>query len=281
MNARTAPDRTASASTAAAPAGAPNTAPAPPSPPGSARGSGRATTALPARFDARFIEEHQLIERYLEGKLPFKGARDLEEWCRSHPEYLSRLRLAERAQASLKLLEAIGQAPDLGEPAMPWWRSIYVPIALGVIALVSLTAFWVLIGKYALLRGELEDTQLRLKQGPLVQPAVERLVRITPDKAPGINQARIVVKSTEPQLVDLHIDLAYTGKLMQYRLIVDKLEQGRALVLNNLLRDSNNELRLTFNTTGLSRGTYGVRIEALPPKGALPIEEGWLTLEVQ
>ena len=44
----------------------------------------------PVRFDAKFIEDHKLIERYLENKLPLKGARDLENWCREHPEYLER-----------------------------------------------------------------------------------------------------------------------------------------------------------------------------------------------
>jgi hypothetical protein len=275
MNARTAdPARSKAATTQSSSLTA--TAPA-----RNASSGGPGQKPLPARFDAKFIEDHQLIERYLEDKLPFKGARDLEQWCRAHPEHLARLGLAERARASLKLLEASGQPQDLREPTPPWWRSIYIPIALGVVALLSLTAFWVLIGKYALLRGELEDTRLRMRQGPLVQPAVERSIALTPDKAPGLDRARIVVKSTEPQLIDLHIDMAYTGKLMQYRVFVDKLEQGRALVLNNVLKDSNNEIRMTFNTTGLSVGTYSVRIEALPPKGALPIEEGWLTLEVQ
>ena len=62
--------------------------------------------SVPRRFDAQFIEDHKLIDRYLENKLPFKGARDLENWCREHPEYLNGLKLSERAQASLKLLEA-------------------------------------------------------------------------------------------------------------------------------------------------------------------------------
>jgi hypothetical protein len=64
--------------------------------------------APPQRFDAQFIEQHKLIDRYLENKLPYKGARDLENWCRAHPEYLSGLKLSARAQASLKLLEASG-----------------------------------------------------------------------------------------------------------------------------------------------------------------------------
>lgn len=234
--------------------------------------------SLPLRFDAKFIEDHKLIERYLENKLPFKGARDLENWCREHPEYLNDLKLSERAQASLKLLEASGQPQDLREPQPPWWKTPYVLIGLGGVALLSLLAFWVLMGKYVLLRGELEDTQVRMHQGSLVQPATMGNLRVVPDRAPGIDKARIVVASAAPQLIDLRIDMSYS-KVMQFRMIVDKRDQGRALILNNVLKDSNNELRLTFNTTGVAAGIYTVRIEALPPRGGA-IPEGWLILEV-
>lgn len=232
------------------------------------------------RFDAKFIEDHQLIERYLQNKLPFKGARDLENWCRANPEYLDGLKLSDRAQASLKLLEACGKPVDLSEPEAPWWKSIYVPIGLGVVALLSLAAFWILFGKFALLRGELEDTRTRMQQGGLVQPATESDLQIAPDRAPGIDHAKLSVSHTAPQLIDLHIDMSYT-KSTQFRVVIDKHDQGRALILNNVLKDSNNELRLTFNTTGLAQGTYNVRIEAFPFRASgAPIPEGWLLLEV-
>ena len=108
---------------------------------------GNIQAAAPQRFDARFIEQHKLIDRYLENKLPFKGARDLENWCRAHPEYLIDLKLSERAQASLKLLEASGQSVDLREPEPPWWKHLYVLIGLGVLTLLCLIAFWALLGK--------------------------------------------------------------------------------------------------------------------------------------
>ena len=236
--------------------------------------------SAPLRFDAKFIEEHKLIERYLENKLPLKGARDLENWCRAHPEYLNNLKLSERAQTSLKLLEASGQPVDLREPAEPWWKTPYVLIALSVVTFLSLVAFWALMGKYSLLRRELEDTKVRMHQGSLVQPAVETTERLSPDRAPGIDQARIVVNTAAPQLIDLHLDMSYTQKLNQFRVVVDKRDQGRALILNDVLKDSNNDLRLTFNTTGLAAGIYTVRIEALPPRGD-PIPDGWLILDVR
>ena len=45
--------------------------------------TGKPAPASP-RFDRKFIEDHKLVERYLENKLPFKGARDLEA-SRSRP----------------------------------------------------------------------------------------------------------------------------------------------------------------------------------------------------
>jgi hypothetical protein len=88
------------------------------------------------------------------------------------------------------------------------------------------------------------------------------------------------VTRAAPQLMDVHIDLGYTDKLVQVRLFADKKDQGRALILNNLLKDSNGELRVTLNSTGLAAGIYNVRIEALPFRGA-PIPIGWLILDVR
>src|SRR6266404_3835896 len=218
----------------------------------------------PPRFDRKFIEDHQLVERYLENKLPLKGARDLENWCRANPDYLTELKLSERAQTSLKLLEASGRLVDLQELQPPWWKTIHVLIGLTVVAFLSLVAFWALLGKYVLLRGELADTRTSMNQGSLVQPAISREVRVSPDRAPGVDHARIIVTRAAPQLMDVHIDLGYTDKLMEFRLFVDKKDQGRALILNDLLKDSNSELRMTLNSSGLSAGIYDVRIEALP-----------------
>jgi hypothetical protein len=240
---------------------------------------GKAAPVSP-RFDRKFIEEHKLIERYLENKLPFKGARDLEQWCRAHPDYLNELNLPERAQASLKLLEASGRPQEMGEPTPEWWKSLYVLVGLGAVTFISLVGFWVLVGKYSSLQGKLEDAKRAISQGPLVQPATEKAILVSPDHAPGLNRARITLSRTAPLLMDVHIDLDYTQKLTQFRLVVDKKDQGRALVLNNLLKDSNGELRVTLNSTGLSAGIYNVRIEALPPRG-IPIPIGWLILDVK
>ena len=254
-----------------------------------ARASGNLETA--PRFDRRFIEEHRLLERYLENKLPLKGALDLEAWCRAHPEYLDELKLSDRTQMSLKLLEAAGRPHDMGEPRQSWWKSGYFVIGVAALCAVFLIALWSLYGRYAYLRSELEDAHAAVDKGSLVQPATTATLRITPDREAGLGRARILVNRAAPQLVELHIDLGYTGKmdlgynatnikLAQFRLFVDKQDQGRALVLNNLLKDSNGELRMTLNSTGIAAGIYTARIEAVHLDGSsVPI--GWLTLEVR
>jgi hypothetical protein len=258
---------------------------------GGARASARVAAARPpaaaaasppaaARFDDRFIETHDLIERYLERKLPPKGARDVENWCRAHPEYLHRLNLIERVQASLQLLEAAGQPVDLSEPKTPWWKTPYLPIGCVALALASLVALWALSNRYELLRSELDDARTRLQQGSLEQPATHNEIRVSPDRAPHLGKARITVSRSVPVLVDLRIDMNYSTA-SQYRLIVDKRDQGRALIVNGLLKDSNGEVRLTFNTSGLAAGIYEARIDALPARGnASPVSEGWVMLEV-
>lgn len=231
-----------------------------------------------ARFDRKFIEDHQLLERYLLGKLPLKGARDLENWCRTNPQYLEELQLGARAQGSLKLLEAAGQPQDLGEPKTPWWKSLHFQIGLGAVAAASLIALLVLFGKLTLLRGELEDVRTLARQGALAAPAEVSTIRLEPDRAPGIDRARVSVDHAARTMMDLKVNMSFT-KLTLFKVTVEKKNQGRALVIDYLGRDSNGDLRLSFNSSGLSAGEYRVRVDGLPFRGE-PIGMAWFIIAV-
>jgi hypothetical protein len=236
------------------------------------------TSPIAQRFDRKFIEEHRLIERYLDGKLPLKGAQELENWCRSHPEFLDELRLSERTHASLQLLEASGRPQDLGEAVPPWWRRTpYLLAGLGALTLASVVAFGTLFGKYIVLTGQLDAARAFATQGSLVAPSTERELRIAPDHAAGIDATHVAVSRAAKELLQLRIDMSYSHE-NAFRIFVDKHEQGRVLVVDNLLKDSNGELKLAFNTSGLTPGRYDIRIEAIPARG-LPIAEGWLLLD--
>jgi hypothetical protein len=232
------------------------------------------------RFDQKFIEDNHLIERYLDGKLPFKGAQEVEAWCRAHPEYLDQMRLSERTHASLKLLEASGRQAELGEPQIPWWKTVYFQAGLGAVTLACLLGILALFGKYVLQRSTIEDLKQRLEQGSMLPPATARTVRLPPDRAPGIHKARVLVSvKGKPELINLLLDMSYT-KLNTFRVQVEKQDQGRAIVIDNLLKDSNGDLKVSFNSSGLAAGSYDAVIEGLPFRGA-PIAEGWLRIDAR
>ncbi len=230
-------------------------------------------------LDKAFVDANQLVERYLDGKLPYKGQRDLENWCRANPQYLRDAHLSERTVASLKLLEASGMPQDLSEPRTPWWKTPQALILTCIVALAALAAIPILMGKLTLLRGRLEDAQMQLRQGSLVAPAAMRNLRIQPDRAAGVDSARLTVNHGLAQLIDLGIDMSYSPE-KHFRVTIDKRDQARALVLGSLAKDSNGDLRITFNTTALGSGVYDVRIQALPQLGAAT-DAGWLILEVR
>lgn len=231
------------------------------------------------RFDRKYIEDHHLIDRYLDGKLPFKGARDLERWCRDHPQLLEELNLCSRTHASLKLLEASGRPQDLGEPRTPWWKTPYFMAGLGVVTFLSLVGFWAVFGKYVLLSGHLADARTQLMRGSMMPAVSEREIIVAPDRAPGIDRTHVAVSRKIPEQIDLRIDMGYVRD-RQFRVTVDKRDQGRALVITHLAKDSNGELSVSFNTSAFAGGSYQIRIDALPLLGP-PVADGWLILDVR
>src|SRR5205823_5128153 len=104
------------------------TAPAPAAP---------APTASPP-MDRDFIARNQIVERYLSGRLPLKGATDFERVCREHPELLDEIGLPERVNAGLRLLEASGKPePWQDKPQRFWARSQFMLSLLGAAVLLG------------------------------------------------------------------------------------------------------------------------------------------------
>ncbi len=229
-------------------------------------------------FDQRFIEEHQLVERYLQQKLPYKGQRDLENWCRSNPEYLQGMRLAERTHASLKLLEASGKPQDLSEKGAPWWQDPRLLIGAAVVTLASVLACATLAAKNSLLRTRLDDAHQRLSAGTLAAPTRERSLRLAPDRSADAHVAKLSLTHDLPELIDLRVDMNYSTE-KRFRVTIDKRNEARALVIGAVTRDSNGDLVFGVNSAAFGPGSYDVRIEALPILGDA-YYAGSLTLEV-
>jgi len=69
-------------------------------------------------------------------------------------------------------------------------------------------------------------------------------------------------------------------KLADFKVVLEKQEQGRALSIEHLAKDSNGDLRVSFNSSALSPGAYSIRIDGLPFRGD-PIGVGWLLLDAR
>src|SRR6202140_4561069 len=108
----------------------------------------QAATALPS-MDREFIASNQIVERYIGGRLPLKGAQDFERFCREHPQLLDEIGLTERIHAALRLLDARGQAAPWEQRPKRWWERLPVLIGTAILALSLALTCVVIEGRLA------------------------------------------------------------------------------------------------------------------------------------
>lgn len=230
-------------------------------------------------MDKAFIEKNQIVERYLSGKLPFKGRQDFERFCRENPDVLEDIKFTDAVHAGVRLLEATGKPKDWHEPRPDWWRQPAVLFALAGVAALMIILMSVQLEQASDLKREVATLQKRLDQGPLRPPSITRTVRITPERSGPTSKPALMVRLGErPELIELRVDVSF-ARQNAFRLTVDKKDQARAGTIHNLLRDSNGVLRLTLNTSGLHPGDYKVAVEGVTSRGAL-VRVAWFTVRV-
>jgi hypothetical protein len=230
-------------------------------------------------MDKTFIEKNQIIERYLTGKLPFKGVQDFERFCRENPEVLEDIRFADAVHKGVRLLEASGRTADFQEPKQPWWLHPWLTLGVAAASLLLAIGVWVLLAQSADLKEEIAALETQLAQGPLRPPGTTRTVRVTPQRAGPSDRADVTLRAGQAaEWIELRIDVSF-ARQNAFRLTIDKKDQAHAGVIHNLLRDSNGQLRLTLNSSGLHPGSYRVAIDGVTMRGArVPV--AWFTVRV-
>ena len=236
-------------------------------------------------MDRAFIEKHQVVERYLAGKLPFKAVQEFERFCRENPELLDEIELPERLNAGMRLLEASGRppAPPGPEEAPPpprvqWWRRIEALAGLAALSAILLISLWVLGIKYAERGGKVAALEQRVESGSLQAPSRTRTISLTPSRVPTNRPALVLQLKETADLVELVINVS-AARYNAFRVTIDKKDQARAGTIHNLLRDSNGNLRLFVNSSALRPGDYKMTLEGVPGRGA-PVPVGWLNVRV-
>lgn len=258
----------------ARPVPAPAASPAPAAPAPSATPGG-----FPARgMDRDFIARNQVVERYLSGKLPIKAATDFERYCKEHPELLDELGLPERVNAGLRLLEASGKPEPWQEEAKPIWQQPKVMFGVAGLAVVLALVLSIVAASSVGKTRKILDLQRQVTDRTLDAATSTRVIRVLPNRSSASSMPAIVIGGRNAQLVDLHIDES-RSPYKDFRITIDRLDQGRVMVIDNLSKDSNGHLRVVVNSSAFGPGNYLFTIEGLTLR-LEPQPDSWVTIGV-
>jgi hypothetical protein len=267
------------------PAEAPTTAPVPTpaavsaAPPAAPTASSAAGAAASAPMDRDFIARNQVVERYLSGRLPLKGATEFERFCRDNPQILDELGLADRVNAGLRLLEASGKPEPWQEAKQPFWQKIQFTIGLAAAVVVLTGVLWYSLSDGATKTQRINKLESQAAERPLDPATSTREIRLLPSREGGSNTPAITIGGGAAQLVDFKIDESRSPYKV-FRVTIDRIDQGRVAVISELAKDSNGHLRIALNSSALGPGNYQLTIEGITWRGdAEP--DSWVTIGIQ
>ncbi|MDE2261365.1 MAG: hypothetical protein KGL45_02450 [Gammaproteobacteria bacterium] len=234
----------------------------------------------PELMDRDFIARNQVVERYLSGRLPIKGATDFERFCRENPELLDELGIPERVNAALRLLEASGKPEPWAEPRKAFWQKLEIVLGLlGATLLLAIALAIVASGSSQKTR-RIAALRQQATLRPLDPATSTRDIRLLPSRDGASDSPAIIIGGgSEAQLADFRIDESRSPYRL-FRITIDRINQGRVGIIDHLAKDSDGNLRIALNSTALGPGDYQLTIEGLNWQG-MPQPDSWVTIGVR
>ena len=231
-------------------------------------------------MDRDFIARNQVVERYLSGRLPIKGATDFERFCREHPELLDELGIPERVNAALRLLEAGGKPEPWAEPRKPFWQKLEIVLGLLGATLALAVALGLVAGGSAEKSRRIASLQQQATERPLYPATSTRDISLLPSRDGASDTPAITIGGGgEAQLADFRIDESRSPYQL-FRITIDRIDQGRVGVIDRLAKDSAGDLRIALNSSALGPGDYQLTIDGLDWQGR-PQPDSWVTIGVR
>lgn len=237
------------------------------------------TVAVPPVMDRDFIIRNRIVELYVSGSLPVRGATVFERFCSENPQILDEIGLPERVHTGLRLLEASGKPEPWQEKPRPFWERPYVPAALAGLVLVLGIAMLLLSSRLSGQTRKVAALQQLVTDRPLDAATSTTSVDIQPTHIGPDAAIATTIGGAAAQLVNIRIDLTHSD-FRAFRITIDRANQGRVAVLNNLIKDSNGELGFALNTSALGAGTYPLTIEGLDWRGD-PQPDSWAAIDIR
>lgn len=228
-------------------------------------------------MDVVFIQQNQIIERYLMGKLPLKGAQDFERWCRENPDTVAQLGLSDRINSALRLLDAAGEPLPWTEKPLAAWQRLPMVAGIAGVAAVGAIAALMLFASVQKKDAEIAGLMKAVAEQPVHPLQGTRAVTLELSRNGPVNRSMLTVGG-RAELADFKFDVSWS-RYNQFIVTVDRVDQGRVAVVGNMARDSNGHLRLGINTSVLGPGDYSVQVEGLDlRRGTEP--QGWTRFSV-
>ena len=245
----------------------------------SSTGAAGVVAAITPLMDRDFIARNQIVERYLSGKLPIKGATDFERFCHAEPDLLDEIGLPERVNAGLRLLEASGKPEPWQQAPKKFWEKPQLLIGLAAAGLLLAVTLAVVGSASADKTRSITKLKAAIAEQPLEPAATTRTIRLVPSRTGSSNTPAITLGGTPAELDELHIDMT-RSPYRAFRVTIDRVDQGRVAILHNIMKDSNGQLHLALNSSALGPGIYQFTIDGLTWRGD-PEPDAWITIGIE
>ena len=191
------------------------------------------------------------------------------------------LRLRKPAiQEDLPLPPPPGPPLPAPEIELAWWQkpaTVAAVALLAVLACVVAAVAQVSARRDRSLAAALEN---QVKTLTLRAASSQRALRIAPNPRSWSAEPDATIAWPEPpELLDLYLPVGY-AQFPTFAVTIDKVDQGRMMILQRVMPDSNREIRLSLNSSAFGRGEYRIRIEGYTWRGER-VDAGWVRLVVR
>ena len=119
--------------------------------------------------------------------------------------------------------------------------------------------------------------ETRVKTLTLRAASSQRALRIAPNPRSWSAEPDATIAWPEPpELLDLYLPVGY-AEFPTFAVTIDKVDQGRMMILQRVMPDSNREIRLSLNSSAFGPGEYRIRIEGYTWRGER-VDAGWVAV---
>jgi hypothetical protein len=183
-------------------------------------------------------------------------------------------------QVDLPLPDPQAPSQQDSQPELPWWQRRVAVATLAALA----TAFLVLtIASQLSARRERANAVAlagELKTATLRAPTRDRSLRVRPNPRSWSAAPDAAIAWPEPpELIELFMPVGY-ARYREFAVTIDKADQGRMMVLQRLVPDSNGDLRISLNSSAFGPGEYRLRLQGYTWRGQR-VDAGWVRLTVK